>query len=270
MHASRALLLQRREESQRHLRELGALPAQSQKMFEKKNAKQLMKLLQETKKRLKTFGNVNKKAIDQWTYFRDQREALQTRKAECDASEQAIEDLIRALDEKKDAAIERTVKMVAKSFAELFGELTNQGSAQLVMLKRAAVRAEGEEEEEEEGELAQQQYRGIDLKVSFTLSGQPQRMHQLSGGQQSLVALALIFAIQRCDPAPFYIFDEIDAALDDTHRLRVAEMIERQSESTQFIMTSHRPELIQHAHKHYLIQVRPRFPCQIVSHDASS
>lgn len=39
-------------------------------------------------------------------------------------------------------------------------------------------------------------------------------MRQLSGGQKTLVALALIFAIQRCDPAPFYLFDEIDAALD--------------------------------------------------------
>lgn len=38
-------------------------------------------------------------------------------------------------------------------------------------------------------------------------------MKQLSGGQKTLVALALIFAIQRCDPAPFYLFDEIDAAL---------------------------------------------------------
>lgn len=45
-------------------------------------------------------------------------------------------------------------------------------------------------------------------------------MKQLSGGQKTLVALALIFAIQRCDPAPFYLFDEIDAALDPQYRQR--------------------------------------------------
>ena len=47
-------------------------------------------------------------------------------------------------------------------------------------------------------------------------------MQQLSGGQKSLVALTLIFAIQKCDPAPFYLFDEIDQALDSLHRKAVA------------------------------------------------
>ena len=47
-------------------------------------------------------------------------------------------------------------------------------------------------------------------------------MQQLSGGQKSLVALTLIFAIQKCDPAPFYLFDEIDQALDSDHRKAVA------------------------------------------------
>jgi structural maintenance of chromosome 3 (chondroitin sulfate proteoglycan 6) len=47
-------------------------------------------------------------------------------------------------------------------------------------------------------------------------------MQQLSGGQKSLVALAFIFAIQKCDPAPFYLFDEIDQALDPQHRKAVA------------------------------------------------
>jgi structural maintenance of chromosome 3 (chondroitin sulfate proteoglycan 6) len=70
-----------------------------------------------------------------------------------------------------------------------------------------------------EGEMPT--FKGIEIKVAFT-GEKEQKMSQLSGGQASLVALALIFAIQACDPAPFYVFDEIDPALDDVYRRNVA------------------------------------------------
>ena len=60
------------------------------------------------------------------------------------------------------------------------------------------------------------------LQVSFTgKQAEMREMNQLSGGQKSLVALTLIFAIQKCDPAPFYLFDEIDQALDAQHRYEI-------------------------------------------------
>ena len=83
-------------------------------------------------------------------------------------------------------------------------------------------------------------------------------MNQLSGGQKSLVALALIFAIQvsddsedassqilncssqKCDPAPFYLFDEIDQALDPMYRKAVANMIHELADGAQFITTTFR------------------------------
>ena len=84
-------------------------------------------------------------------------------------------------------------------------------------------------------------------------------MKQLSGGQKTVVAVGLIFAIQRCDPMPFYLFDEIDAALDPQYRTAVAAMIRSQADGgTQFITTTFRPELVkvagciqgvQHSHK---------------------
>ena len=69
-------------------------------------------------------------------------------------------------------------------------------------------------------------YTGVTIKVSFnSKSDEGLRIRQLSGGQKSLVALAMIFAIQKCDPAPFYLFDEIDANLDADRRTAVAGML---------------------------------------------
>lgn len=62
-------------------------------------------------------------------------------------------------------------------------------------------------------------------QVSFTGQGETQSMKQLSGGQKTVVALTFIFAIQRCDPAPFYLFDEIDAALDPQYRTSVGSIL---------------------------------------------
>lgn len=81
----------------------------------------------------------------------------------------------------------------------------------------------------------------IGIRVSFTgHRAEMREMNQLSGGQKSLVALALIFAIQKCDPAPFYLFDEIDQALDAQHRKAVADMIHELSSDAQFITTTFR------------------------------
>ena len=62
-------------------------------------------------------------------------------------------------------------------------------------------------------------YSGVKIKLHFGGGGETMQMKQLSGGQKTVVAVALIFAIQRCDPMPFYLFDEIDAALRDDTRL---------------------------------------------------
>jgi structural maintenance of chromosome 3 (chondroitin sulfate proteoglycan 6) len=89
--------------------------------------------------------------------------------------------------------------------------------------------------------------------VSFNSKhDEQQKIGQLSGGQKSLCALALIFAIQQCDPAPFYLFDEIDANLDAQYRTAVANMLQKLSGQGgqdgkgggQFICTTFRPEMV--------------------------
>lgn len=110
---------------------------------------------------------------------------------------------------------------------------------------------DGPREADLEGRV--EKYIGVKVKVSFTGQGETQSMKQLSGGQKTVVALTLIFAIQRCDPAPFYLFDEIDAALDPQYRTAVGNMIRRLADmaNTQFITTTFRPELVKVADKLY-------------------
>jgi structural maintenance of chromosome 3 (chondroitin sulfate proteoglycan 6) len=225
MLASRRSALQAREaDLQRRIRELGSLPADAFEKFKGKGKKVLHKQLNKVMTELAKYGTVNRKALDQYTSFTEQREDLGQRKIELDRSEGKIRELIQALDMRKDEAIERTFKGVAKHFRDVFSELVPGGHGELVMQKRlpgsTSVGLRNEEEEDGGGQQmlpssgTLDRYTGVKVRVSFTRGGETMSLKQLSGGQRTLVALALIFSIQRCDPAPFYLFDEIDAALD--------------------------------------------------------
>merc|ERR1712056_63044 len=101
--------------------------------------------------------------------------------------------------------------------------------------------------------------RGVRIEVSFT--GQNTSfltMAQLSGGQKTVVAIALIFSIQRLEPAPFYLFDEIDAALDTQYRTAVARLIARDAKNAQMVITTFRPEIIETADRFYRVYQKNR------------
>eukprot|EP00249_Psilotum_nudum_P021227 c28024_g1_i1 orf=174-3791(+) len=255
----RNLLQAKREDLMKKIRDLGSLPSDAFEKYQKKSLKELHKMLHKCNEQLKKFSHVNKKALDQYVNFTEQREELHKRQAELDAGDEKIRELISVLDQRKDESIERTFKGVAKNFREAFAELVPGGHGSLVMMKRRKVDEVDEEDADEdadrntdnEGRL--EKYIGVKVKVSFTGQGETQSMKQLSGGQKTVVALTLIFAIQRCDPAPFYLFDEIDAALDPQYRTAVGNMIKRQADtsSTQFITTTFRPELVKVADRIY-------------------
>jgi len=252
----RSVLLQKKADAERKIRDLGSLPSNFEK-YRSTHLATLMKKLDKTKESLKKYSHVNKKALDQYTTFCEQRDSLLKRKAELDAGAHSIDDLILSLDQRKDEDIMRTFKGVSKNFSEVFTELVPTGKASLVMLKSSDEEELSDDEPVEDEvapasgkrkRLAQMgpiQYTGVAMKVSFTRGGESYLLQQLSGGQKSIVALALIFAIQRLDPAPFYLFDEIDANLDATHRLAVANLIQKQAaQGTQFITTTFRPEFV--------------------------
>jgi structural maintenance of chromosome 3 (chondroitin sulfate proteoglycan 6) len=202
---------------------------------------------------LKKYTHVNKKAFEQYNNFTKQRDTLTDRREELDTSQKSIRELIDVLDQRKDEAIERTFKQVSKEFANVFAKLVPAGRGRLVIQRKSdrQVREEGDESAEEQHDGVEN-YTGVGIAVSFNSKhDEQQRIQQLSGGQKSLCALALVFSIQQCDPAPFYLFDEIDANLDAQYRTAVAKLLEEISESGQFICTTFRPEMVQVAEKCY-------------------
>ncbi|KAI9480450.1 MAG: RecF/RecN/SMC [Benjaminiella poitrasii] len=245
----RSLLTQKKEECNANIRDLGVLPDEAFDKYSTYKIERLLKKLHRANEKLKKYTHVNKKAFEQYGRFTKQRDQLTKRKEELDKSSESISNLIDSLDRRKNEAIERTFNDVAGNFSKIFELFVPTGKGELVM------KSDNQQDMELDGEqpsFTVDRYSGVSIKVSFnSKSDEGMIMQQLSGGQKSLVALALIFAIQRCDPAPFYLFDEIDANLDAQYRAAVADMIHKLSDNAQFITTTFRPELLANADKFY-------------------
>ncbi|XP_063841630.1 LOW QUALITY PROTEIN: structural maintenance of chromosomes protein 3-like [Scylla paramamosain] len=251
MASKQTLLHQKIEDCSKKIRDLGSLPSEAFDKYQNLPTKQLFKKLENANMELKKYSHVNKKALDQFISFSEQKEKLVMRKEELDRGYDKIKELMNVLEHRKYEAIQFTFNQVSKYFSEVFKKLAPQGHAQLVM------KSDNEDESEQEEQGTVDNFTGVGIRVSFTgRNAEMREMNQLSGGQKSLVALALIFAIQKCDPAPFYLFDEIDQALDAQHRKAVADMIHELSKDAQFITTTFRPELLEHANKFYGVKFR--------------
>lgn len=254
--AKRQMLVNRRDECNTQIRDLGVLPEEAFSKYRDAPPAKILKKLNKVTETLKQFVHVNKKAFEQYQSFTKQRDELLQRREEMDESAQSIKELIETLDQRKDEAIERTFKQVSAYFEDVFEQLVPAGKGQLIMQKKqdgGAAFDETLDSTAEGGEKSEiDNYTGVSIRVSFN-SKQDEGLliQQLSGGQKSLVALATVFAIQKCDPAPFYLFDEIDANLDPQYRTAVANMIHQLSDSAQFITTTFRPEMLQFADKFY-------------------
>ncbi|KAK2008390.1 RecF/RecN/SMC N terminal domain-containing protein [Colletotrichum eremochloae] len=240
-------------EAAKAIRDLGVLPEEAFDKYERMDPRQIDSRLKKVRNALKKFQHVNKKAFEQYNSFTSQQDQLLKRRKELDASQASIEELVAHLDQRKDEAIERTFKQVSKEFATIFEKLVPAGHGRLVIQRRTDRRVDPESDEEQN--RAVENYTGVGISVSFnskTLDEQ-QRIQQLSGGQKSLCALCLIFALQQTESSPMVIFDEVDANLDAQYRTAVASLLESisQDAGTQFICTTFRPEIVHIADKCY-------------------
>jgi chromosome segregation ATPase len=204
--------------------------------------------LERLERRRAQIGPVNPLAEQEYDEAREHVEALQAQREDIERGMRELESLIRDIDAEIERAFEETFEATAKNFEEMVEHLFPGGRGRLRRVSLRPVRdeerpageqeapteAEPEPEEEEE----QRDEQGVEIEV--TPAGKSTRkLSLLSGGEKSLVALAFVFAVFLARPCPFYILDEVEAALDDANIDRFLQLIRRFSDRAQFVIVTH-------------------------------
>ena len=205
-----------------------------QRLNQEKMLQKVYEELNKVNKELQKYDKVNRFAKDDLQEFIDKKNSIKEKLEDLDEKVKTIYSFIENIDNKNNEAIQDTFENVKKSFAKFFKFLTGNGKGNM--------------------ELSQDK-RAIHISVSFNEEqNSSQTMYQLSGGQKTAAGVALIFALSTIEPPPFYILDEIDAALDPNYRINLANLIKELSKDNQFIISTFKPELIDVADNIYMVK----------------
>ncbi|MRR13610.1 chromosome segregation protein SMC, partial [bacterium] len=173
------------------------------------------------RKRLANLGPVNPIALEEFQALQNRRDFMQAQLDDLTSSRKALQKVIAAIDRKVRDRFLDTFELVNNHFQDIFALLFPGGQASLSLTDP--------EDPESTGVEVVAQPRGKRL----------QKMTLLSGGEKSLTALALLFAVYRTRPCPFYILDEVEAALDDTNLRRFIAFVDSLRTHTQFVVVTH-------------------------------
>jgi chromosome segregation ATPase len=206
--------------------------------------------LERLDRRRAQIGPVNPLAEQEYDEAREHVEALQAQREDTERAMRELESLIRDIDDEIERAFEQTFEATAKNFEEMVEHLFPGGRGRLRRVSLRPVRDEerpaGEQEAptdaepEPEPEEEEEQRDELGVEIEVTPAGKSTRkLSLLSGGEKSLVALAFVFAVFLARPCPFYILDEVEAALDDANIDRFLQLIRRFSDRAQFVIVTH-------------------------------
>ncbi|MDX6636450.1 MAG: chromosome segregation protein [Solirubrobacterales bacterium] len=244
----------RRAEAERELAAIAAklgeeIPPAEEALSDEARA-EIDRRLERLERRRAQIGPVNPLAEQEYDEAREHVEALQAQREDIERSMRELESLIRDIDDEIERAFEQTFEATAKNFEEMVEHLFPGGRGRLRRVSLRPVRDEsslpgegeaptdGEGEPEPEEEEEERDELGVEIEV--TPAGKSTRKLQLlSGGEKSLVALAFVFAVFLARPCPFYILDEVEAALDDANIDRFLQLIRRFSDRAQFVIVTH-------------------------------
>jgi chromosome segregation protein len=197
--------------------------------------------LQRLDRRRAQIGPVNPLAEQEYEEAREHVETLQTQREDTERGMHELEALIRDIDREIERAFEQTFEATAKNFEEMVEHLFPGGRGRLRRVSLHPVRdAEQAEAEDEDEESEEEEREVLGVEIEVTPAGKSTRkLSLLSGGEKSLVALAFVFAVFLARPCPFYILDEVEAALDDANIDRFLQLIRRFSDRAQFVIVTH-------------------------------
>lgn len=207
----------------------------------------IRKKIDELKNGIRSLGNVNVNAIEDYKEISERYEFMKTQHDDLVQAEATLMQIIEELDSGMRRQFEEKFREIRQEFDRVFKELFGGGH----------------------GTLDLQEDEDI-LEAGIQIIAQPpgkklQNMMQLSGGEKALTAISLLFAIQNLKPSPFCLLDEIEAALDDSNVDRFAGYLHKLTKHTQFIVITHRRGTMLAADRLYGITMQEKGVSTLVS-----
>jgi len=177
--------------------------------------------LSSIKGKIKALGHINVNAVEEFKETKERYDFMSKQICDLEDSKKSLESIIRRLESDMKTMFVKAVNDINAQFKIVFADLFGGGNADIVITDPENVLESG-------------------IEINIQPPGKMvKNLSLLSGGEQAFTAIALYFAILKVNPAPFYIFDEIEAALDDVNVNRFASYLKKNND-TQFIVITHR------------------------------
>lgn len=199
------------------------------------------------RKQIATIGPVNEVAIDEYTALRRRADYIGEQVEDLERARKSLQKITAAIERKMRRQFLVVFDQVNANFSEMFGLLFPGGKAHLELCDPDHL--------DETGVEIVAQPRGKRI----------QKMTLMSGGEKSLTALALLFAVYKTRTVPFYVFDEVEAALDDSNLSKLLDAIERLKDTTQLIVISHQRRTMEQADVLYGVSMQADGVSHVVS-----
>lgn len=255
---------------------LGLEPEPSEEALGEDERAHLNTTIERLQRRREQLGPVNPLAQAEYKEALAHVEELETQREDLETAMRELAQLIKDTDRRIKEAFEETFTAAAKNFEEVVGHLFPGGRGALRLVREDAgprpvlggmdpeqPTAEVDEPEEADGETPEDK---LGVEIEITPAGKStKRLTLLSGGEKTMTSLAFLFAVFLAKPSPFYILDEVEAALDDLNIDRFLQVLRGFSDRAQFIVVTHQKRTMEAADALYGVSMAGNGVSKVIS-----